>query len=164
MQQNNTSVASTRPASLLNHPISQATVTGALTLIPTRKYPTWLRHSLIWGPAVACLAGSVYLIANPKTGSKTTEPRKNTGRADQDYLPSARLSGGRRARHAVTMVALGGGIGTLISLTTAAGFWADEKIEQSLGRLNVPFPRAIMGIAAGALTWCQAKQSIRQQQ
>src|SRR5699024_9429203 len=64
MQQNNTSVASTRPASLLNHPISQATVTGALTLIPTRKYPTWLRHSLIWGPAVACLAGSVYLTAN----------------------------------------------------------------------------------------------------
>lgn len=166
MQQNNTSAANARLVSFLNSPISQATVTGALSLIPGRKYPTWLRRSLIWAPTVVGLAGAAgvfFGVTNPEAGSRFAEPRKNTGRADLDYLPT-HLSDGQQAGRTATKASVIAGIGLFASLTTAAGFWADEKIEQGLRRFNVPFPRAAMGIAAGALTWWQAKQNDRQDQ
>lgn len=164
MQQNNMSAGNTRLASFLNNPIAQATVTGALTLIPARTYPTWLRRGLIWAPVVVGFAGATYFVANPKTGLKSRDPRQNTGRADLDYLPATPVSDGQRARRSATIIAVGGGIGAVVSLTTAAGFWADEKIEQGLRRFKVPFPRAVMGAAAGAITWGQTKQNAHQGQ
>lgn len=162
MQQKNTSAGNTRLASFLNNPMAQATVTGALTLIPARKYPTWLRRGLIWAPVVVGFAGAAYVLANPKTDLKPRDPRQNTGRADLDYLPATPVSDGQQVRRCATTIAVGGGIGAVASLTTAAGFWADEKIEQGLRRLKVPLPRAVMGVAAGALTWGQTKQIDRQ--
>lgn len=164
MQQNNMSAVNTRLATFLNNPIAQATVTGALTLIPARKYPTWLRRGLIWAPVVVGFAGAAYFVANPKTGLKPTDPHQNTGRADLDYLPATPLSDGQRVGRSATMIAVGGGIGAVASLTTAAGFWADEKIEQGLRRFKVPFPRAVMGVAAGVITWGQTKQTNRHDQ
>ncbi|HLS13211.1 MAG TPA: hypothetical protein VK095_01730 [Beutenbergiaceae bacterium] len=44
----------------------QAIVTGAITLIPTRYYPRWLRHALIWGfPATGAVA-ICYFAAKPQ--------------------------------------------------------------------------------------------------
>lgn len=162
MPQNTTSTASARIASFFNNPLSQAVAAGALAVIPARTYPTWLRRGMIWTPAIVGVAGSAYLVTNSKAVSKFAKPQKNTGRADRDYLPTVQLSSTQRASRGTAMVAVGGGIGAVISLTTAAGFWVDEKIERGLRRLNVPFPRAVMGVGTGALIWLQEKQDKRQ--
>lgn len=37
-------------------PWGQTAVVGALTLIPARKYPAWLRQTMIWVPTLSVTA------------------------------------------------------------------------------------------------------------
>ena len=116
---------------ILQSPWTQAIVTGALTLIPARSYPRWLRGGLIWSSAlIGGIAGGYFMVAQ-----RESSPGQQTG--SSIALP----------------LAVGVGIGTTLSGLTAAGFWADEKLDRGLRRLKVPYPRVIMGIGAGAITW-----------
>lgn len=56
-------------------------------------------------------------------------------------------------RSAVLGMFTGAVLGLALSASVAAAFWADEKIDRGLSRLRVPFPRAVMGVAAGTATW-----------
>lgn len=122
--------ADSRFVEMLRSPWAQAVPTGVLALIPARSYPRWLRRGLIWGPPTISVAGVVYLVA-----TQSQQGRKVAA-------PAASLAA----------------VGSVFSLTMAFGFWADEKLERGLRRLNVPLPRAVMAAAAGAATWWQANQ------
>lgn len=164
MRHNTTSDTCRNLANFLNDPLSQGIVTGALTLIPARNYPHWLRQTLVWGPPVAGGAIPAYLAMNPRVRRKLSarlaiaehsNPSTRTGLRPQEP-PRAVLSKGNRST--ASMIATGTAIGAGVSLLVVGGFWADEKLEQGLRRLKVPFPRGVMAAAAGALTWWQLKQ------
>lgn len=128
---------------ILRTPAAQAVATGALTLIPARNYPRWLRTTLIWGPPVAATVYGAYLVKNPEHRAALIQRFEDAESADQiDALsrPEVVLAGAA-------------GLGVLIGSSAALGFWADERLERGLRRLRIPAPRLVMGVAAGALTW-----------
>lgn len=148
----------------LNDPASQGILTGALTLIPARKYPKWVRQTLIWGPTVAGAAGAAYLKANPRLRRKLSAKLALAQHADPSTRTSLRPQEPPLAilpndnRSTASMVVTGTAIGTGVSLLIAASLWADEKIEQGLRQLKTPLPRVVMGVAAGAVTWWALKR------
>lgn len=154
----------------MNDPVAQGLLTGALTLIPARNYPTWLRRGLIWATPIAGGAGAGYLVMSPKTrrkiaakravaqySSSTHDDSKGHPRSLRPPEPPAAFRTKGPSRTAA-LIAAGTAAGGAVSLVTAASFWADEKIDQGLRRMNVPFPRAVMGLAAGGVTWWSLKR------
>lgn len=163
MRQNTTSATRQRLTDFLNDPLTQGLLTGALTLIPARNYPTWLRRGLIWAPPIAGGAGAAYLVMSPKTRRKIAAKiavAQYSSSSHESLRPpeppaTFRTKGASRT---TAIVAAGTAVGGVVSLVTAASFWADEKIDQGLRRINVPFPRAVMSIAAGGVTWWSLKR------
>ncbi|GAA4476366.1 hypothetical protein GCM10023190_13700 [Enteractinococcus fodinae] len=163
MRQSSTSATRQRLTDFLNDPLSQGLLTGALTLIPARNYPTWLRRGLIWAPPIAGGAGAAYLVMNPKMrrkiAAKVAVAQYSPSTPDSLRPPEPpaafRTKGPSRT---AALIAAGTAVGGVFSLATAASFWADEKIDQGLRRINVPFPRAVMGLAAGGVTWWSLKR------
>ena len=148
----------------LNDPWSQSVLTGTFTLIPVRNYPQWVRRAIVWGPTVAGAAAPVVLGRSPRLRRKLStklalaqhvDPSTRSGLRPQEppapVFPSTKRSIG-------SMVVIGTALGAGMSLLMVGGLWADEKIEQSLRRFNVPLPRVVMGVAAGAFTWWSVKQ------
>lgn len=151
-----------RRTSLFHDPWAQAIITGALTLIPARNYPRWLRQSLIWGPPVIGGIGTSYLGVNPRARRKFLA-RIGASRSSHvqelavqdELMPSrqpTRLAKGVRAGIA------GVAAGAVVSGGMAFGLWADEQLERGLQRMKVPRPRAVMAVAVGAFTWWQVNQ------
>lgn len=155
-----------RSRSFLTDPWSQAVLTGALTLIPARSYPVWLRRGIIWGPAVIGAVLPAYVAASPEAHRKFTEQMSRAG-LDRAELDRAELDSARQAdsgrspqpeqqnrlRGVAVAAVAGGAIGAVLTAAMIVAFWGDEKAEQGLRRLRVPFPRAVMGAAAGAAAW-----------
>ena len=52
---------------------AQGVLTGALTLIPARSYPRWLRLSIIWAPTAIAASGGAYFAGNPEQVQKLTK-------------------------------------------------------------------------------------------
>lgn len=143
-------------ATLLTDPWTQALMSGALTLIPVRKYPKWLRKGLIWGPSVLGSVGGVYFAFNPEARQKLMARIADTGQAlpiESDQLQDGRLVTDPARR--LSIIGVGSAAGAAGSLVMSFGFWADEAIDQGLQRMKVPFPRVVMGLATGALIWWQ---------
>ena len=162
MQQNDSSTVRDRTPNVFTGPMAQAVLTGALTLIPARNYPNWLRKSLVWGPTVVGVAGATYFAAKPEARTKvaerspSAEQSASSAQSVQSSEPGSTESS--TVRRATTMITAGGAVGATLSLVMAGGFWADEKIERGLRRIKIPLPRVVMGAAAGVATWYQAKQ------
>lgn len=158
MRQNTTSATRQRLTDFMNDPLAQGLMTGALTLIPVRNYPTWIRRGLIWAPPIAGGAGAAYLMMSPKTRRKIAAKvavAQYSSSARESLRPpeppaAFRTKGPSRT---AALIAAGTAVGGAVSLVTAVSFWADEKIDQGLRRINVPFPRAVMSLAAGGVTW-----------
>lgn len=147
----------------MNDPFSQAIVTGALTLIPVRNYPTWLRRGLIWAPTVAGGLGAVVFAANPRLQRKLSAKaaiaeqfNPATRKTLHPQEPPASIRS-KAPRGTVSLIATGTAVGAGLSVVMAAGFWADDKVERGLRRLKIPFPRAVMGAATGVFTWWTLK-------
>lgn len=162
MRQNITPAPGSNISNILTAPLPQAVLTGALTLIPARNYPTWLRKSLVWGPTVVGVAGAVCFAAKPDVRAKLAErlpsAERSASGARKIEANAARSVVPTPVRKTATLIVTGGGVGAIVSVLTAGGFWADEKIERALRRINVPFPRVVMGAVAGLAAWYQAKQ------
>lgn len=138
--------------------MAQGSAVGLLTLIPVRNYPRWVRQSIMWGPIVIAGFGAAYLGANPgmaKTLSKqaadTEEPKQSEFDELSEHAPEPKSAGGLSG--AVRALVPGVAIGAVMSGSMADAIWADEKIDRGLRRIGIPFPRSVMGVAAGALTW-----------
>jgi hypothetical protein len=167
MRQNSTSAARQRVAAFMMDPFAQAILTGAVTLIAPRDYPRWLRRGLIWGPTVAGVAGGAYLATNRGARRKLATRiavAEQQATIAQDLRPqepprALRYKGNNRT---VSLVVTGATIGGVASLVMAGGFWVDYKIDQGLRRLNVPFPRVVMGVATGVYTWWMLKNDPKQ--
>lgn len=133
---------------ILTAPLTQATVTGLLTLIPARNYPQWLRRAIIWAPGVMVSAGMATMAAYPQSAQQSSQ-------ATESAPP-----GGLRSVALTTVASVP--IGVVLSASMAAAFWADEALERGLRRMRVPFPRAVLGAAAGAATWWSATRADQQ--
>lgn len=140
-------------STFLGDPLAQGTVVGLLTLIPVRNYPRWLRRSIIWGPIVITSVGGVCLGAKPQMAEqlKQAEPAERSEHASEPE-PVGGLRGAARA------LVPGLAIGAVMSGSMAVAIWADEKIDRGLHRIGIPFPRSVMGVAAGAITWMSVTQ------
>lgn len=115
----------------------------------------------MWGPATAATLGATFLAANPSVLAKV---RQRTFQADNTFLgaegalPAAAPQESAVFRSPAALVATGASAGAVMSLSTAFGFWADEKIERGLRRLRLPYPRIVMAVGVGAAAWWQARQ------
>jgi hypothetical protein len=164
MRQHTASASRSNLVKFLNDPWSQGVLTGALTLIPPRNYPQWIRQTLIWGTPVAGGVGAAYLANNPRLRRKLSAKAALAQHADPSTRTSLRPQEppvnflAKNYRSTASMVLIGTALGAAASLGTVAGFWVDEKIEQGLRRLNVPLPRVVMAATAGAVTWWTLKQ------
>lgn len=135
---------------LVRSPWAQGVLTGALTLIPARNYPRWLRLSLIWAPTIVGAGGLALLAANPDAQRRFAvdvgadqqrgeEPEENT--VQQADAPTI-----------LKVAGAGAAGGAVASAAMAVSFWADEKLERGLRQLKAPFPRVVMGVMVGAAT------------
>ncbi|MCT1608052.1 hypothetical protein M3B43_12190 [Nesterenkonia massiliensis] len=161
-------------------PWGQAVVSGALSIIPARNYPRWLRRGIIVAPAIALPAFSAWVATSPSAQQKIAawagEDSSSVGGAvdnepaDAEPVAPEGPAEAESASRALTPVSFGAllavtvPLGAVTSAMMAAGFWADEKIEAGLRQLKVPFPRLVMGWGAGALTWWMVKQEVAQEE
>lgn len=125
------------PLRILKSPWSQAAVGGALTLIPGRRYPAWLRHAITWGST----ATVTVLVANPRLGPRVLGALSRSS----DQEPPEPIETSPKAR-AVSAAVTGAATFGMLRL----GWWFDEAAEQALRKLQVPFPRVLLGVAVGA--------------
>lgn len=147
----------------LQSPLAQGVLTGAMTLIPARNYPRWIRRSLVWGPLVLAPLGAAYLGANPQLLKSFTT--QQSAEQSEDAIPESTVSGvspevlapTQRCVGATKALLPGVALGGLVSGMMVAGFWSDEQLERGLRRLRVPYPRLIMGGIAGVITWRTAQ-------
>lgn len=116
-------------------PWSQAIAGGALALIPGRKYPAWLRQTITWGSTATVVA----VIVVPKLGAKFLEHT-----SVQETPPITEIS--PRAKASFATVA-----GALMYGTMRFGWWFDEAAEQAMRKIQVPYPRVVLGVAIGVL-------------
>ena len=156
-------------------PWGQAVVSGALSIIPARNYPRWLRRGIIVAPAIALPAFSAWAATSPSAQQKIAawaggDSSSVGGAADTEPVAPEGPAEAESATRALTPVSFGAllavtvPLGAVTSAMMAAGFWADEKIEAGLRQLKVPFPRLVMGWGAGALTWWMVKQEVAQEE
>lgn len=153
----------------------QAIVGGALTLIPARKYPAWVRHTLTWGSA----AGIFTLMAVPGVASKlqelTTGKTGSEKAAPEDVDAETVNARGDSVEHAGTDRTSTGkvdaskpdfektdsnpvmriGLATAVAACTYGmfrfSFWFDGAAERGLRKLHVPYPRVVMGLGTAGL-------------
>ncbi len=142
--------------------------TGLSALVPARRYPAWLRQTMMWVPAlgfgalVSSPAAWRYLAdsaqASPDSpgaeaagsarNESTEQPHGNSAQQPPD-TPGVERS--RRRPLTRWLGRAGGGIavGALVYGNMRMGFWLDGAIERGLRRVRVPAPRVVMAIAAG---------------
>lgn len=132
-------------------PWGQAVAVGALTLIPARKYPAWLRQTIIWTPAVAATA----IVAIP--GGTTGLLRKLSRWQGQDpeEVEFPEIS-------AVTRAAIAASFGAVVYGGGRLSFWTDNAAESLLRKMRVPAPRAAMAVISGATAWWSVDQENKQ--
>lgn len=159
----------------------QAIAGGAFTLIPARKYPAWLRHSLVWGST----AGIFTLIAVPGAlaklqeltpdGAESQQPGPDnveaeaadvrSVRVDDSDVPRARMEKVDASNADMPEVASNPvvriGLATAVAACTYGlcrfSFWFDAAAESGLRKLRVPYPRVVMGIGVGGSYWATEK-------
>ncbi|NDK32350.1 hypothetical protein [Nesterenkonia haasae] len=131
-------------------PWGQAALVSALTLIPARKYPAWLKRALVWGPT----AGVVAIIATP--GAPTSELRKLRTWQGQDPAAVQLPEITPMARTALAI-----GAGAAMYASWRLSFWSDTAAENVVRKLRIPAPRVAMALTAGAATWWQVTRDNR---
>lgn len=157
------------PKAMLDDSLSMAATTAAVSLIPPRVLPDWLRQGITWAP-VAVLAGSfAYAAGRPQTSMEVArtlveayEPNEEQPDGGlQAHQPTDAESSmgpqqavvGFRFGHAAVGAVVGAAVGMIPTAMTALSFWTDEKVENGLKRLGAPAPRVIMAAGSAALSW-----------
>ncbi|WP_218221964.1 hypothetical protein [Nesterenkonia sp. Act20] len=149
-------------------PWVQGIGTGLSALVPARRYPAWLRQTMMWAPAIGLGA----LVSSPAAWRSLAEsaqarpdspvaeaagPQRD-GSAVQSpdgsaERPTGASAADRSRRRPLTMWfgRAGGGVavGALVYCNMRLAFWLDGAIERGLRRLRVPAPRVVMAVAAG---------------
>lgn len=132
----------------LTDPWGQAAAAAALTLVPVRKYPGWLKATLGWGGAL----GTVALVATPGATTKVWRKLSELSGDSDEEIPQVELTPAARGAIALAAGASWYG-GWRLSV------WSDTAVEKLVRRLRVPAPRLAMGAVAGWVTWSQVQQA-----
>ncbi|MGO1524026.1 MAG: hypothetical protein ACTHWO_06650 [Nesterenkonia sp.] len=156
---------SSRSFDILRDPWVQGALTGALALIPARKYPGWLRRGIIWAPTVVGALGLGFLAANPDAQRRFAVAVGAGQQNDQEpeENPEGNAAQQADAPTILKVAAAGAAGGGVASAAIAVSFWADEKLERGLRRVGVPFPRAVLAALSGAATgWMVTQENARE--
>ncbi|WP_286959682.1 hypothetical protein [Arsenicicoccus sp. UBA7492] len=118
-----------------NHKALAALATGAITLVPVRRWPAPVRAAYVLAPAALLGFGAAAMLASRE------EQGGRGGTPDVDAPP------------AVTPLALAGGIGAagaaygLGRLSVSADGWIEDRLRD----WGVPQPRLVMAVLAAAI-------------
>lgn len=118
-----------------------------LSLIPLRKYPAWLRQTIIWAPAVAATA----VAATPGAPTSIMRRLSKWQGEDPEEVEFPEISGAARAAIAVSLGAAAYAGGRF-------SFWADTAGENLLRKMRVPAPRVAWAMLGGAAAWWSVDQ------
>lgn len=129
--------------SLWTDPLGQAALSGALALIPARRYPPWVRGAMIWGSTVS-VTGLALAPGAATAALKRLGQWQGVDPAEHEEMPSPSPA----VRAGVALAA-----GAVMYGTWRLAFWSDEAAERGLRALRIPFPRVVMGVAAGVTSW-----------
>lgn len=132
-------------------PWGQAVMTGGLALIPARKYPAWLRQTIIWAPALTVTA----VAAAPGVPTAVLRRLSQWQGQDPEEVEFPEISPVTRAALAVSLGAAAYAGGRL-------SFWSDTAAENLVRKLRVPAPRVAMALAAGASAWWSVRRENQQ--
>lgn len=142
-------------------PVSQAAVVGALSLLPARRYPGWLKQGMTWGStglvaAVALTPGAMSGLLKAlgsKYGDTDQEDSASSGSSAEARESEAREEAGRPQVSWVTRSSAALVAGGFTYGTWRFAWWADDAAERALRRMRVPAPRLVMAASAAALTY-----------
>ncbi|MFC3480808.1 hypothetical protein [Kocuria carniphila] len=153
----------------------QAIAGGAFTLIPARKYPAWLRHTLTWGStagiftvmAVPGVASKLQELTTGKTGSEKAAPKDvdaetvgvpsdsvegvGTGQAGTGKVDGSKPDFQEVDSNPVVRIGLAAAVAACTYGVFRFSFWFDGAAERGLRKLHVPYPRVVMGLGVAAL-------------
>lgn len=129
-------------------PRAEAVVTGAVALIPARKYPQWLRQTFIWAPTLGVTA----LAATP---GATTAVLRTLG----EWQGVEQEPGEVPSPPPAVRAALAVGAGATMYATWRFSFWFDTAAENALRKLRVPAPRVAIAVAVGAASWWSSSRA-----
>ncbi|GAA2124001.1 hypothetical protein [Kocuria atrinae] len=154
----------------------QAIVGGAFTLVPARKYPAWVRHTLTWGSAagiftlmaVPGVALKLQEVATSKTGSDKAAALEDVGtetvevhsdgvenadavRADAGKVDASKPDFEKLDSNPAMRIGLAAAVAACTYGVFRFSFWFDGAAERGLRKLHVPYPRVVMGVGTAAL-------------
>lgn len=135
-------------------PIGQGLASGAVALIPVRRYPRWLRETIVWAPSIT-MAG---MFLCPEQAQRIA---RKTGLESDERAEPSRIEAEVEAPLAVRLAAAGF-FGGAVYGVMRTGLWADTALESGLRRLRVPAPRVVLALAGGVATWRIAEMERRQ--
>ncbi|MFD5823448.1 hypothetical protein [Nesterenkonia xinjiangensis] len=141
-------------------PIGQGLASGAVALIPVRRYPRWLRETIVWAPSIT-MAG---MFLCPEQAQRIArqiglegDERAEPPRSEADGEAEAECESPLAVR-----LAAAGFFGGAAYAVMRTGLWADTALESGLRRLRVPAPRVVLALAGGVVTWRIAEMERRQ--
>lgn len=154
----------------------QAIVGGAFTLIPARKYPAWVRHTLSWGSAAGIFAlmavPGVALKLQEVTTSKTGSDKaaaledvdaetlnvhsdgvENAGavQTGAGKVDASKPDFEKLDSNPVRRIGLAAAVAACTYGVFRFSFWFDGAAERGLRKLHVPYPRVVMGVGTAVL-------------
>lgn len=128
------------------NPWIQAAAGGAFTLIPARKHPAWLRHTLTWGSAAGMFALLAVPGAVPKLQQGLMRNKSGSGQEGAEKPDVEKIG-----RNPVARIGVAAGVGAATYGLFRFSFWLDGAAERGLHKLGVPYPRVVMGVGVAAL-------------
>lgn len=132
----------TKRYSFSQDPWAQAALVGGLSLIPTRKYPRWLRQTIVWAPAVATTS----LVAVPGAVEASRRRLSQQQGKDSEQADTSDINPAARATIALAAGAAVYGVGRI-------SLWSDTATENLLRKMRVPAPRVALSLVAATTTW-----------
>lgn len=142
-------------------PAGQGVLTAVSGLIPVRRYPRWLRETIVWAPSITmvgvflCPEQAQRLVrrAGMEVAAPSDRPRAET---DAEGEPETDAEAPLTAR-----LAAAGFFGAAVYGVMRTSLWADTALESGLRRLRVPAPRVVLAAAAGTAAWGSAERERR---
>lgn len=124
---------------------AEATASGALSLIPARKYPAWLRHTLSWGSTALVVAAVLAPAVVPQFNERVSDGARAKGADDHGVAAES------ADRDLAVRFVAAGFAGALVHGLGRFSFWLDDAAEHRLRAWRVPYPRVVMSVAAAVL-------------
>ncbi|WP_344680851.1 MULTISPECIES: hypothetical protein [Actinomycetes] len=149
-------------------PAGQGVLTGVSGLVPVRRYPRWLRGTLVWAPTLlVAAAGFAPERVQQAARAAGVDLDQETGdSADEPAGDPIEDGGDEGSGEGAAPLPARLGLGLLCGAATYGvmriSLWSDTALESALRKARVPAPRLVMAAAGGVAAWGLAERERRQ--